>query len=357
MHLFSRQFQVGRRTIVHTSSGSGGSPGSDSVGGGKIGTWITTSTHEPQSEVVSTPNLPKDKVAVTFGGGGGKASRVSSGKFKGRVLGGGSRANIHGTSVYGSGYPSRSSESVGVAGQPFPYFFHPIVWAMPTSTTYPSYLNATAEYGLPSDTSRPGGALMQATLHSNSTGSVFHFIADNSTTQAVLPILRANCGLNIDASSVVPFAYTGTNASDPSPVDAVQYFRASSAVLTLEGYNNTAAISSTPNLSAFLPLPTDTDTTLSCLNTTIGASIPLVDAPPKFHWGSLGIFLLVLAGCVGLALIVVLACCCFCASHRRKRRRQDVLEAKAVGAGIIHTSAGGNGRGYEPHPLTKEHAA
>lgn len=45
MPLLSRQFHVGRRTIVHTSSGSGGSPGSDSVGGGKIGTWITTSTH------------------------------------------------------------------------------------------------------------------------------------------------------------------------------------------------------------------------------------------------------------------------------------------------------------------------
>lgn len=200
---------------------------------------------------------------------------------------------------------------------------------------------------------------MQTTLHSNSTGSVFHFIADNSTAQVVLPILRANCDLNTDASSAVLFAYTGTNASDASPVDAVQYFRASSAVLTLEGYNNTAALSSTLNLSAFPPLPTDTDTTLlACLNTTIGASIPLVDAPLKFHWGSLGIFLLVLAGCAGLALIVVLACCCCCASHRRKMRRQNAFEEKAAGAGSINTpSAGGDGWGYEKlYPLTKERA-
>ncbi|KZV67563.1 hypothetical protein PENSPDRAFT_566470, partial [Peniophora sp. CONT] len=111
-----------------------------------------------------------------------------------------------------------------------------------------------------------------------STGSVFHCIADNSTAQAVLPILRANCGFNTDALSAVSFAYTGTNVSDPSPVDAVQYFRASSAVLTLEGYNNTAELSPAPHLSDFIPLPMDTDTTLlACLNTTIGASILLVD--------------------------------------------------------------------------------
>lgn len=112
--MVGRQFKVGRRTIVHTSSGSGGSPGG-STGNNKIGTWITTSTHgtlscatqfvlsltsfnlEPQSEEVSTPNLPKGKVAVTFSSGGGKSSKVSAGKFKGRVLGGGSRANVYGT--------------------------------------------------------------------------------------------------------------------------------------------------------------------------------------------------------------------------------------------------------------------
>lgn len=59
--------------------------------------FLIESFIEPQSEVVFTPNLPKGKVAVTFSSGGGTASKVSSGKFKGRVLGGGSRANIYGT--------------------------------------------------------------------------------------------------------------------------------------------------------------------------------------------------------------------------------------------------------------------
>ncbi|VDB88223.1 unnamed protein product [Peniophora sp. CBMAI 1063] len=358
MHLFSRHFEPERRTIIHTSSGSGGSPGSDSgsVGGSKIGTWITTSTHEPQSEVVSTPNLPKGKVAVTFSSGGGKASKVSGGKFKGRVLGGGSRQDIFGASVYGSGYPGWSARSIGVAGQPFPYFFYPIVWTTSTSAALPPYLDATAEYGLPTDTSRPGGALVQATLHSNTTGDVFHFIADNSTAQAVLPILRANCGVDANASSSSPFAYTGANAADPSPVDAIQYFRASSAVLILEGYNNTATLLNTPDVAAFPSIPTDTDAALlSCLNTTIGASMPLVDAPLKFHWGSLGIFLLILAGCAGLALVVTVACCFCCSAYRRRLRRQDAAEGKIEG-GNVSAGISGNERGYGMYRLVERPA-
>lgn len=215
---------------------------------------------------------------------------------------------------------------------------------MSTSSSTPSYLNATAEYGLPTDTSRPGGALLQATLHSNSTSDVFHFIADNSTAQAVLPILRANCGLDANASSSTPFSYAGNSPNDPGPINAIQYFRASSAVLTLEGYNNTAALSDAPDISAFSPIPANTDTSLlSCLNTTIGASIPLVDAPPKFHWDSLGIFLLILAGCAGLALLVVVACCCCCSAYGRRLRKREALVGKAA--------AGSN---VETYPLTKQ---
>ncbi|KZV65967.1 hypothetical protein PENSPDRAFT_562465, partial [Peniophora sp. CONT] len=220
--------------------------------------------------------------AVTYSSGGGKTSKVTSGAFKGRLLGGGERSRIYGTSVYGSGYPNRPSGSSGVAGQPFPYYYYPVVWEAPTSSSshsYPPYLNATDEYGSPSNSSRPGGMLMQATLYSNTTSSTFHFLADNSTVSSVLNIIRANCSihghLNNGTSSTVPVAYTGGNSSAPQVVDAVQYYRASSAVLTLEGYNNTAILS-TPNATA-PPLPAGVDLTLlACLNATIGAAIPLV---------------------------------------------------------------------------------
>jgi hypothetical protein len=58
----------------------------------------------------------------------------------------------------------------------------------------------------------------------------------------------------------------------------VEYYRASSVVLTLDGYNDTAALSNDTN-AVDTPLPTNIDTTLlDCLNQTIGLSVPLIDA-------------------------------------------------------------------------------
>jgi hypothetical protein len=55
----------------------------------------------------------------------------------------------------------------------------------------------------------------------------------------------------------------------------MQYYRASSVSLTLDGYNNTGALEAdgTPNT----PLPTNIDTNLmNCLNATIGEAVPLI---------------------------------------------------------------------------------
>jgi len=64
----------------------------------------------------------------------------------------------------------------------------------------------------------------------------------------------------------------------------VQYYRASSVVLTLDGYNNTAALSNDTNATN-TPLPASVNTTfLDCLNQTIGAAVPLIDASARL-WG------------------------------------------------------------------------
>jgi hypothetical protein len=66
-------------------------------------------------------------------------------------------------------------------------------------------------------------------------------------------------------------------------------------VLTLDGYNDTAALSNDTN-APDTPLPTNIDTTLlDCLNQTIGLSVPLVDAAGA-RWtaapgmGAIGLF-------------------------------------------------------------------
>jgi len=64
----------------------------------------------------------------------------------------------------------------------------------------------------------------------------------------------------------------------------VQYYRASSVVLALDGYNNTAALNDTKPVGPPAPLPSTIDVDLlKCINATIGASVPLVGNSGHTH--------------------------------------------------------------------------
>ena len=123
---------------------------------------------------------------------------------------------------------------------------------------------------------------MQATFSSPSSNSTFHIIADNSTAVSLISSIRSSCSgkFNNSTSSTSPSPY-GNSTSDPRPESAVQYFRASSVVLTLDGYNNTAALSSDADgdansTAAATALPYWVDMhLLSCLTSTIGQAVPL----------------------------------------------------------------------------------
>ncbi|KAJ2915766.1 hypothetical protein MD484_g4649, partial [Candolleomyces efflorescens] len=88
----------------------------------------------------------------------------------------------------------------------------------------------------------------------------------------------AACGSLLDGggnSSAKPILFSDTETFIV-PEQAVQYYRASSAVLTLDTYNNTAtyAVEGT----ADSPLPSNANYgLLSCLNGTIGSTLPLID--------------------------------------------------------------------------------
>ena len=120
---------------------------------------------------------------------------------------------------------------------------------------------------------------MQAAFTSRTSSSTtFHVVADNSTVVALIATIDSSCSSLLNAnSSKTPVAINGS-AQDPLPEQAVQYYRASSVVLTLDGYNNTAALTGGANKKP-APLPSNVDTALlSCLNSTIGQSVPLFDA-------------------------------------------------------------------------------
>lgn len=78
--------------------------------------------------------------ATSYGSGGGKAVAIPSGQlFAGRQAGGGTRDQVTGTSVYGSGYPGITGR--GVAGRGFPFYFWPIVWGGGSGIGTAAYLH------------------------------------------------------------------------------------------------------------------------------------------------------------------------------------------------------------------------
>lgn len=109
----------------------------------------------------------------------------------------------------------------------------------------------------------------------SSTGTIYRVQADNATVSALYPEIRTQCASFINDSNTAPVPDSGDLAHS-GPEQAIQYYRASSVVLTLDGYNNTAI--SEPEGTPDTPLPTNIDNDLlECINATVGEVVPLVD--------------------------------------------------------------------------------
>lgn len=151
------------------------------------------------------------------------------------------------------------------------------------------------QYGDVSNSSRPGGPMTQAAFISGSSNTTFHVLADNSTVTSLISSIKTNCtSVLSNSSSTSATSYDPTAPNAPRPEQVIQYYRASSVALTLDGYNNSATFSADEN-APNTPLPTNIDTNLmDCLNQTIGVAVPLIDSA-EGRWatpsmGLLGLF-------------------------------------------------------------------
>jgi len=121
---------------------------------------------------------------------------------------------------------------------------------------------------------------MTAAFQSNSTSTIFRILSDNTTIVNLISDIHANCSSHLNSNSASStssaVAYNSSAPDAPEPEQVVQYYRASSVALTLDGYNNTAVYNLTNTTDVALPSGIDT-TLLSCLNDTIGVAVPLVD--------------------------------------------------------------------------------
>jgi hypothetical protein len=162
---------------------------------------------------------------------------------------------------------------------------------MKVSPLFLIILTSNEQYGNPSNSSRPGGQLQQAAFVSGSSNSTFHVIADNTTVTSLISSIGTNCSAMISNASSSPASFDPGSANAPYPEQVIQYYRASSVALTLDGYNNSATFSDNDN-SPDTPLPVDVDTTLmDCLNQTIGAAVPLINgADGTWTSPSMGLF-------------------------------------------------------------------
>ncbi|KAF8843874.1 hypothetical protein BDN67DRAFT_963724 [Paxillus ammoniavirescens] len=263
-----------------STSSKGGSTtgsGSSTTNGGSSG---TKSSGKPNSDPLPASTVNGKKSATAYGYGGGPSTTIPAGQFfSGRTAGGGTRLQVFGTMMYGSGYPGISGR--GVSGRGFPFWYWPVVWNSHSTTA--TYLDDT-EYGDSFNTSRVGGPMAQSIFISNSMNSTFHVLSDNSTVSSLITSIDANCSSSLSSSSSSsPQPFNASAPGTPQPEQAVQYYRASSIVLTLDGYNNSATLSSDPNASNS-PLPSSIDLTLlDCLNQTIALAAPLIDgAGPRW---------------------------------------------------------------------------
>ncbi|KAJ3565473.1 hypothetical protein NP233_g7608 [Leucocoprinus birnbaumii] len=268
-----------------SSGGRGGSSGSGGSSGGSLGAGRTSPISSGGTSRTSSS---------TSAGGGPRTTIPQGQLFAGRSQGGGTRDQVYGNRAYGSGYPG--SSAVGVGGLGFPFFYWPVIFGSTAIIGTGSYLHTHGEYGDVNNSSRPGGALMTATFPSNANGNTtFRIMADNSTVTSLTADILSSCGSSISNSTShasTPYNETGP----PIPAQAIQYYRASSIVLSLDSYNNTAVYSNDTNAPPS-PLPNNIDTTLlRCLNSTIGISAPLVDGALDLRWSSpsgIGLFAIV----------------------------------------------------------------
>ncbi|CAE7224450.1 unnamed protein product [Rhizoctonia solani] len=280
-------------TFVPRAGGGGGRGGGGGGGGGRGGSGGSGGGSGGGSRGgVTFAGANGNRGASSYGAGGGRPTTIASGAFAGRSMGGGTRSQVYGNSRYGSGYPYGGGSSV--AGRGFPFGYWPVFVPIGAGAGYYGY----REYGPANNDSRPGGPMQQALVRysewpsdgggtntTNNATAPYYIVGDADSVSAVMEALVAQCSV-VNA--------TGTpvdeNNSTVHVEQAVQYYRSSSFMLALTSYNNSANLPSnapTDNNTEALPpssdtsLPTGTNTTfLACLNDTIGASVPIMDAAP-----------------------------------------------------------------------------
>lgn len=187
------------------------------------------------------------------------------------------RSNVYGSGNYGSGYTYATAGAAtglvagSVASRGFPYYYWP-VW-------YPSYPYYYGSSAYRDNNQRPGGAMTLYVLTAppgvDQQQNNFGLYGDINSVASVFESIKGSCPIGTALQPNFTL----------SPNMTVQYYRASSFSLVLDGYN-----SNSPNITvdangesnqtvtaATAPIPSGANSSyLACLNSTIGNAVPLL---------------------------------------------------------------------------------
>jgi hypothetical protein len=285
--------------------GGGGGGGGGGRGGGGGGGGRSSGGKSSGSRGGTSVSGVSGRTTSAGSRGGGSITTVPPGsRFSGRQAGSGTRVgffyyahwvfsydflqdNVYGGSYYGSGYPYGAYGSTWVGGRPFPYFYWPVYVG-------PHEYYGSSEYGPANSTTRPGGPMSAISVYTTNpkynTTDVYRILGDLGSVTTVLNALTTDCAV---AGGTI-FSYDPTSDdlahSLPRVESVVQWYRASSFALALDGYNNSAALTSAAAISnsshqlvtalaPATPLPSTLNRAfLECVNSTVASSVPLVDA-------------------------------------------------------------------------------
>lgn len=135
---------------------------------------------------------------------------------------------------------------------------------------------------------------MLAKFKSATWPTTLNVISDNTTVNELIFSIKESCNTFLDAGTIPsnPSPFNESDPNVPKPEQTIQYYRASSVALTLEGYNNTAALFEDENAPP-TPLPAEIDRNfVNCVNETIGAAVPLIDGAITIGTPNIGLFAL-----------------------------------------------------------------
>ncbi|KAG8753721.1 hypothetical protein FRC14_005777 [Serendipita sp. 396] len=268
--------------------------------------------------IAYAPSSMDSNTVSSWSDGGGSRTKINengtdlSNPFAGREYAGGGRWDILGTTAYGSGYPYGATDVKTIKGRPFPHAMWPISWG-------PGYLGGEEYWGDDIDLLRPGGAVGTINILTKDTSKwpnvgsdeVYTMIGDKESLTFMISDLVRVC----HAAPATPRKFdpttNATNSTQPRPENVVQYYRSSSFALAYPKYNNTFALPSS-NLTTnhgSVPLPGSIINSpfLRCVNDTIRASLPLMDAfqKPKKKLSPGAIAGIVIGSVAGAILLLV----------------------------------------------------